>query len=154
MAPRSPDPAFAQPKNELSGAGGTVRKNVSTETKDPACAEDKSWGTQVLEGTTRCGASTKAEVSVMAWTCMHDEAMVEGGKVQKLLRTLAPQVAVVEHGPRGWLVADGRPKALIDAVMAASFNSREHTRVCSVRKWARKDGYPFTWMVGTGKENN
>ena len=108
--------------------------------------ENNGGGKQVLEAdNVRLSQRTWSETNVLAWACVHDEAMRDGGKLQAVLRGTRPHVAVVEHGPRGDRRVEKTSSALIDVGSKARFDK-------SVRSWARKEGYGCAYIVGEASE--
>ena len=85
--------------------------------------ENKMGGEQVLEADSeqqsqRCWSET----NILTWACVHDETMLEGGKLQAVLRGTRPHVAVMEHGPRCSNDMEMTSSALIDAGSKARFD--------------------------------
>ena len=108
--------------------------------------ENNGGGEQVLEAdNVRLSQRTWSETNVLAWACVHDEAMRDGGKLQAVLRGTRPHVAVVEHGPRCDKKVEKTSSALIDVGSKARFDK-------SVRGWARKEGYGCAYIVGEASE--
>ena len=104
---------------------------IGTEESD---VENSMGGEQVLEADSeRLSQRSWSETNILAWACMHDEAMLDGGKLQAVLRGTRPHVAVVEHGPRCGKKMGMTSSVLIDARSKARFDK-------SVRCWARKEG--------------
>ena len=118
---------------------------VSIGTKASDVEENYGEENVLVEGSEQPSQVGWAETNILAWTCTHDDAMFEGGKLQAVLRGARPHVAVVEHKVKCTRSLDSTSSALSDARSKASLTK-------SVRCWARKEGYGSTYMVGEGTD--
>ena len=118
---------------------------VSIGTKASDVEENYGEENVLVEGSEQPSQVGWVETNILAWTCTHDDAMFEGGKLQAVLRGARPHVAVVEHKVKCTRSLDSTSSALSDARSKASLTK-------SVRCWARKEGYGSTYMVGEGTD--